>query len=87
MAERQALYLPEVAPDDPTVLAEFLNREFARVSIAILLIAAGSVEETFVVPAKPRTGMLRLADGTSWNPGAGRGVYYYDENSSSWIKL
>ena len=87
MAEQLALYTPEVAPNDPAVLAEFLNREFARVSIAILLIAAGSVEETFVAPAKPRTGMLRLADGTNWNPGAGRGIYFYDENSSSWIKL
>lgn len=35
-------------------------------------------------PDKPQVGMLVIADGTNWNPGSGRGLYYYD---SSWIYL
>ena len=35
-------------------------------------------------PDKPQVGMLGIADGTNWNPGSGRGLYYYD---SSWIYL
>lgn len=36
-------------------------------------------------PAKVKEGMLRLADGTDWNPGAGRGLYQYI--SGTWVKL
>lgn len=36
-------------------------------------------------PTKVKEGMLRLADGTDWNPGAGRGLYQYI--SGTWVKL
>ena len=29
-------------------------------------------------PSKPVTGQIVFADGTAWNPGSGRGLYYYD---------
>lgn len=29
-------------------------------------------------PEKPQIGMLVIADGTNWDPGSGRGLYYYD---------
>ena len=35
-------------------------------------------------PAKPVDGDLLFADGTNWDPGDGRGFYYYD---SGWVKL
>ena len=41
--------------------------------------------EMFVAPAKPRDGLTVFADGTSWNPGSGRGVYTY--YGGSWKKL
>lgn len=28
--------------------------------------------------------MIVLADGTNWNPGSGRGLYYFDSSDSSW---
>jgi hypothetical protein len=31
-----------------------------------------------VEPSKPETGQVVFADGTAWNPGSGRGLYYYD---------
>lgn len=38
-----------------------------------------------VAPAKPREGDFAFADGTNWNPGAGRGLYQYV--SGAWAKL
>lgn len=38
-----------------------------------------------VAPAKPREGMVVLADGTNWNPGAGAGFYGY--YGAAWTKL
>ena len=35
-------------------------------------------------PAKPQVGDVVFADGTNWNPGGGRGLYYYD---TSWTKI
>lgn len=39
----------------------------------------------YAAPAKPREGMFAFADGTTWNPGAGRGLYNYV--SGAWVKL
>lgn len=36
-------------------------------------------------PNKPREGMIVFADGTDWDPGAGKGVYTY--SSGAWSKL
>lgn len=40
---------------------------------------------THVAPAKPLQNMIRIADGTDWNPGSGAGIYIYV--GSSWIPL
>jgi len=39
----------------------------------------------YAAPTKPREGMIALADGTTWNPGSGAGVYAY--YGSAWVKL
>lgn len=36
-------------------------------------------------PTKVKSGMVRYADGTDWNPGSGEGVYVY--TSGGWVKL
>ena len=43
-----------------------------------------SVPVLTVAPFPPVTGQLVIADGTSWDPGSGRGLYYYD---GTWIKV
>lgn len=86
-AERGKLYIPEFAPTSDEALRSYVERELFRISSAITSLASGYVEETFVAPKKPRGGMIKLADGTYWNPGAGRGVYWYDENNATWNKL
>ena len=43
------------------------------------------LEETFAAPARPQEGQLVFADGATWNPGAGRGVYCY--HGAAWNLL
>lgn len=38
-----------------------------------------------VAPAKPREGLLVVADGTDWDPGSGAGMYLYI--GAVWTKL
>lgn len=40
-----------------------------------------------VAPDRPRNGMLRIADGTNWDPGSGFGLYQYDSSVPGWTKL
>ena len=66
-------------------LVEILSRELNRVSIGFTNVSSLLLEELHVAPAKPRTGLTVLADGTNWNPGAGQGVYTFYNNT--WNKL
>ena len=43
------------------------------------------LQELHAAPAKPRAGMIVLADGTDWDPGAGAGFYGY--SGGAWAKL
>jgi len=39
-------------------------------------------------PTSPSDGMIAYANGTTWNPGSqGKGMYYYNEASTTWVKL
>lgn len=80
---------PEPAPvtDDPNELARYLFAEYRRLAAFVSILSQGQLEVTYVAPAKPRLGMIRIADGTSWNPGGGRGVYWYDPSGAGWTKL
>jgi len=44
-----------------------------------------TLEERFAAPNKPVDGQVEFADGTTWNPGGGKGIYAY--YSSAWNKL
>lgn len=77
-------------PFDPPVsesweeLRTYLIEEYRRVAIEFRLI---ELLEYHVEPEKPFHLQRVLADGSDWDPGWGRGVYYYDENSTSWIPM
>ena len=43
-----------------------------------------ALEEVHIPVPKPRNGQIAFADGTDWDPGAGRGVYYWDEGAMLW---
>ena len=70
-------YVASNPPDDPGVIAAFLREELAKVQASMNVIADGQLDVTTVAPLKPREGMVRLADGSGWNPGSGSGFYGY----------
>lgn len=76
-------YAPGDPPADPKELQRFLREELQKIAGAIQLLADGFDPVVYVAPAKPRKGMRRYADGTSWNPSGGAGLYMY--NGSAWV--
>ena len=70
-------YAPGVAPTEPDQFRRFVEDELRKIAGVLALVAAGHVDKTNAAPTKPREGDIRLADGASWNPGSGAGVYAY----------
>jgi hypothetical protein len=80
-----AFFIPQVVPDDPNELPAFLKTQQIALQAAIFSLAAGHIDMINVAPTKPRDGDIRLADGTNWNPGSGKGFYGY--YNSAWHLL
>lgn len=78
-------YVPADVPQDAEGLQYYLRTELQKISAAIYALSLGHLDMTTVAPTKPRDGDIRYADGTSWNPGAGKGVYVY--KTSAWVLL
>lgn len=73
-----------LAPADPKSLAAYLNAELFKISQALSL----PREELFLQPLgakpkKPREGQVVYANGSTWDPGAGKGPYCFD--GTNWI--
>lgn len=75
-------YVVGSVPNEAEALTAFLRQELANIAAALNTLADGQLDVTTVAPTKPRDGMLRRADGTSWNPGSGQGVYCF--YNSAW---
>lgn len=79
-------YTPErITANDLHETVQQLQRELYRISGVIDALRQGYFPKFYVAPTKLRDGMTRYADGTSWNPGSGEGVYTY--YNSTWNKL
>lgn len=78
-------YAPGEPPTDPTQLQRFLRDELQVLAAAITALARGHLDKSYKAPDKPRDGDLAYADGTSWNPGGGKGVYIH--NGSVWTLI
>lgn len=63
------------SPKDVGLLGAFVEEELRKVDASLNEIDNLTLEELHAEPVKPRTGMVVLADGTDWNPGAGGGYY------------
>lgn len=78
------------SPTTPPDLGESEVQSFSEwLQLELDAVARGMDEmqlpERNTAPAKPRAGMIVLADGTNWNPGSGAGFYGY--YGGSWVKL
>lgn len=79
------VYTPGIVPNDISQLPLFLTTELLTISGVINYLSQGHIDKSYAAPSKPREGDIRLADGTSWNPGSGAGVYGY--YNSAWHLL
>ncbi len=80
-------YEPAPVPDNTEDIPAYLRQEFTRMSGIINNIADGHFDVSNAAPDKPRTGDIRYADGSNWNPGStGEGVYIY-LSTGAWSKL
>jgi len=76
-------YFPE--PPTEEYSQEYLYRELTRISILLEALLDGNINISYTPPERPRDGMKRYADGAQWNPGLGRGLYWYDGVSEEWV--
>lgn len=72
-------------PPDPLAVAEWMRKEMTKLESSFFDLDMIQLKTTFVAVEKPRAGMVVLADGVSWNPGAGAGFYGY--YGGAWVKL
>lgn len=80
------MYQPGNVPIDPKALSGFLRLELQRIAQEF------TDEREFVklktlyaAPSRIEEGMVVKADGTTWNPGSGAGVYA--RVGGAWVKL
>ena len=80
-------YYPQRPPveNTPEALKEWVDNELNRVQQSFNAMEFIRLKEFYSAPVKVFTGMIVLADGTSWDPGSGQGVYCY--YNSQWNKL
>jgi len=77
-------YEPGVAP--ASYDGEFLRRELQKIREAMAApVPFDYLEQLHVEPAKPREGMVVLADGADWNPGYGPGFYGFTQGK--WVPI
>ena len=62
-------------------LSVWIEEELARLEVELTRL---DLAEFNVAPEQPFHLQQVFADGTNWNPGSGRGVYYYDEGTTTW---
>ena len=79
-------YTPAQVPSDPAQLPAFLLQELANLRSQLAAAQSSLYLQTlYAAPDRPRDGLIVLADGTTWNPGAGAGVYA--RVGGAWVKL
>jgi len=76
---------PPPSENVEAVFIDFLSKQFRDLEAAMLEQAFGGLPLLFASPSKPREGMFVNADGTTWNPGAGAGIYVY--HATVWKKV
>lgn len=69
---------PIQSVEDFPQLLEYILREHQRIANALESKLDNAPEKPlYAAPTKPRDFMIVAADGTTWNPGSGKGYYAY----------
>lgn len=80
-----AYSLTSEPPSDPEAFRLWVVEQLRRIEEEAINPSLLITQKLDRVPPKPREGMLVIADGANWNPGAGAGTYVY--RSSAWRKM
>lgn len=79
-------YMPRTPPADPAQLSQWLVDELRRIAQSM---EAGADRRSwrtlYAEPEKYAEGDVVKADGTTWNPGSGAGLYA--RIGAAWVKL
>lgn len=82
-----AFYAPGEPPSDPKELQKYLREEFQKIASAVTALSLGHLDNTYVAPAKPREGDIRLCSGVGgWDP-LGTGQKFVGYRGGSWVLL
>ena len=68
-------YNPNVPPQDTERLLQYLDEEFVRIAQILNRVASGEYEILYAEPKRIFPGLVVYADGSSWNPNSGEGLY------------
>lgn len=81
-------YKAGLVPEDPQALADFLRTEFQRLEQALNEPQDfAALRVLYATPKRTFAGMVVYADGTTWNPGSGEGVYVRNAANAAWRYL
>ena len=72
-------------PQDPAFAIRYLNELALQFQGVLDELNLSFYSLSYAAPDKPRELMFRFADGTTWNPGAGKGLYQYVDGI--WLPL
>lgn len=81
-----ALFTPTPHADIP----EWVNDYFRQIASDILDARETTIEPIHVEPFRKFDGQMVFADGIDFNPGSGRGIYYWDSNlltDGDWVPI
>jgi len=86
MVKEYIRFTPELTPLDAEEVRASVDRNFFTVQSVLDSVQDGHLDVVYTAPTKPNQGDIRYADGTSWDPGSGEGIYFYN-SAGSWVKL
>lgn len=79
-------YVPRfLSLGDIEQLRQEIEVEFQKIELALVISDFILLPKLDTAPTKPREGRVVYADGASWDPGSGEGIYAY--YAGSWKKL
>lgn len=89
MAKSLTGYTPRPAPPvkegEAAEVAAWAAQELALIGNVLQEFPILQFQVLYSAPSRPREGMVVVADGTTWNPGGGAGIYL--RIGGAWTKL
>lgn len=79
-------YSPRIPPAEYSDLLLFLDEELVKIAQILNRVESGEYTILYKEPERYFPGLVVYADGTSWNPGGGEGLYRRTL-TNTWVKV